>query len=115
MLTQIYVMILLQVSPSEGGSSGPPTELSIYSRLYQSGRYSEQSMGISSCLAHVQATLILGGRYHVNWMSPQGLNLPGLWGVEKCVDYGEWKNVWTMGSRKIHRENLAPIDCHHMK
>jgi len=48
-------------------------------------------------------------------MSPQGLNLPGLWGVEKCVDYGEWKNVWTMGSRKIHRENLAPIDCHHMK
>jgi len=43
----------------------PPTELSIYSRFYQSSRYSEQSMGISSCLAHGQGT-ILGGRYHIN-------------------------------------------------
>ena len=58
------------LSQSEGGNSSWLTELYIYSRLYQPGRYSEQSMGISSCMAHAQGTLILGRQYHVNRMSP---------------------------------------------
>jgi hypothetical protein len=58
------------LSQSEGGNSGWLTELYIYSRLYQPGRYSEQSMGISSCMAHAQGTIILGRQYHVNRMNP---------------------------------------------